>query len=130
MQLLDQLVVPQQKCDLDRRGVRVVRGLRHIQSIMWIQELIFAFLMSRHLQRNICKDLVGIHVRGCPRTSLVPVDLELIVVLAVAYGLAGLFDGLQCFWLHGAYVRVCPGRRQFDDRPSFDEPRIVIDLNP
>ena len=68
-----------------------------------------------------------VHVRRRAGAALIPVDLELIVVLAVEDRLAGLLDHRQPFRLHRADFRVGARRGQLDDRPGLDEAGIVVD---
>jgi hypothetical protein len=45
-----------------RSGIGVVRRLRHIQIVVWIDNRVLRLLMAGHLERHTSKHLVDIHV--------------------------------------------------------------------
>ena len=46
LQLIDQFVIPQQDRHLDRCWIRIVGGLRHVQVIVRVQELILTLAVT------------------------------------------------------------------------------------
>jgi hypothetical protein len=88
---------------------------------------VVALLLSTHLERDVGEHLVRVHVRGRAGATLEPVDLKLIVVLAIDDGLGGLLDRRQLLSVQRTDVGVGAGGRELDDRPGFHEPRVVID---
>ncbi len=97
---------------------------------MRLDDRVVAFLLTTQLERDVGEHLVRVHVRGRAGATLEPVDLKLIVVLAVDHRLRRLLDCRQFLPVQGADVRVGAGRRELHDRPRLDEPGVVIDRNP
>ena len=126
LQLRHQLVVAQDEGDLDRGGVRVVGGLRHVQVVVRLDDLVAALGVAGQLERDVGEHLVGVHVGGGAGAALVPVGAELVVVLAVPHGLAGLLDQGQLLFLHGPDVGVGSRRGELHDRPGLEEAGIVV----
>ena len=85
--------------------------------------------MSRHLERDVGEDLIGVHVRGCAGAALIPVDEKLIMVLALEYCRSRFLNARQSLWLHRPDVRVCPSGCELYDCPRFHESGIVVDRN-
>ena len=113
--------------DLDRRRIRVVRRLRHVQVVVRLEELVLALLVAGQLEADVGEHLVGVHVRRRAGAALVPIDQELVVVLAVEHRLRAPSRSRPAFLLHRADVGVGARRRELHDRPRFDEAGIVID---
>ena len=129
LQLGDQLVVAQDERHLDRRRVGVVRRLRHVQVVVRLDDLVVALLVPGHLEGDVGQHFVGVHVGRRAGAALVPVDQELIVVLAVTHGLRGLLDGRQLFLFHGADVGVRRAAASFTMAQASTNPGIVVDRN-
>src|SRR6185503_13707367 len=102
---------------------------RHVEIVVRVDDLVVPFLMSRHLERDVGENLVGVHVRGCAGAALIPVDEKLIMVLALEYRLGRFLDAGQSLWLHRPDVRVCLSGSELYDRPRFYESGIVVDRN-
>ena len=128
LQLGDQLVVAQDERHLDRRRIRVVRRLRHVQVVVRLDDLVLALLAPGQLERDVGHHLVGVHVGGGAGAALVPVHLELVVVLPLHHARRAAFSiAASTSWLHRADVGVGPRRRELHDRPRLDEARVVAD---
>ena len=94
---------------------------------MRLEELVLSLLVTGEFQPDVGQDLVGVHVRRRAGAALVPIDQELIVVLAGENRLGRLLDRRQPVRLHRADLGIGFRRGELDDRPRLDEPRIVID---
>src|SRR5258708_25746074 len=79
--------------------------------------------MAGKLECDISEHFVGVHVGGCARPSLIPINQKLIVVFPGKNGLASLLDGCKPFLLHRTYIRIGPSSSQPYQPPFLDEPR-------
>ena len=78
--------------DLEGGWIHVVRALAHVDVLVWMQVLVFAPAMPHELERAIGDHLVRVHVGRCAGPSLDHVHDELVVQLASAHLVAGLYD--------------------------------------
>src|SRR5260370_40975961 len=86
-------------------------------------DLILPRVMAGYLECDISEHFVGVHVGGCARPALVPINQKLIVVFPGKNGLASLLDGCKPFPLHRTYIRIGPSRIPLYQPPAPFNPR-------
>src|SRR4030095_3138048 len=87
-------------------------------------DLVAALGVALQLEGDVREHLVGVHVGGGAGAALVPVGAELVLVLAVPHGLAGLLDHGQLLFRHGPDVGVGPRRCELHDGPGLPVARV------
>src|SRR5262249_33893347 len=116
--------------DVERRGVRVVRGLRAVDVVVGVAELVLALRVAHQLEGPVRDHLVGVHVGRGARAALEDVQPELVVQLALDDLLAGLLDPGEHVLAELAALLVRARGGQLDHRERLDQVRVEAKLDP
>ena len=109
------------------RRIGVVGGLRLVNGVVGMDDVILAACVVAEFQRTIGDYLVHVHVGGGAGTALQHVDGELVVKLAGGHVFAGSVDECCLICVDIAEFAVGAGTGLLDLRIGADEFRMVAD---
>ena len=92
---LDEVIQRGVDAEAEAGGVCIVRGLGHVDVIVGVDDVVAALLLAEVLEREVCHNLVRVHVERGARAALEDVERELVHAAALFKDLvAGPDDGL------------------------------------
>ena len=112
--------------DLDARGERVVRRLRHVGVVVRRNDVITSLRLAAQFECAVAKHLVHVHVDGCARAALNRIDGELIDVLARNDLVRRLHKQIADVVRKASRVHVRESRRLLHLRERHNEVRIEL----
>ena len=92
-------------------GKGVVGGLRHVDVVVGMDQLVVAALAAEDLDGAVGQHLVGVHIVRGASARLIDIHHEVLVPLAVQYLVGGLDDGVGDVRVEASGVAVGERRR-------------------
>ena len=94
--------------DAETGRVCIVGGLAFINVVVWIQILVFTFLMSHQFKANVCQHFVRVHINGGACATLVNIHRELVHAFAVVqHFVTGGDNRVRDIFRNGLQLFVC-----------------------